>query len=172
MFITVETVLVLVLLDRVRGRSQGLEDRLRDELSSRYDAAIKEIRELRDEVDRLWDARGVDRTYIDELEEFVTRLITLMTEHKVTPIPARPARRGSGRGGAISDKEEARVWGILSERLDADDLKVLASDLGLRNLRGGTFEDMLLAVRDFVRTRGRWVELLKWLTDNRPDIKV
>jgi hypothetical protein len=64
------------------------------------------------------------------------------------------------------------VWGILNERLDADDLKVLASDLGLRNLRGGTFEDMLLAVRDFVRTRGRWVELLKWLTDNRPDIKV
>lgn len=172
LFLVTETVLVIVLLHRVRGRSQGIEDCLRDELTRRYDDALKEIRELRDEVDRLWDARGVDRTYIDELEEFVTRLITLMTEHKVTPIPTRPARRKNARAGQVSDKEEARVWGALSDRLDTDDVKTLASDLGFRNLRGDTFEDLVLAVRDYVRTRGRWADLLKWVTDHRGDIEL
>lgn len=170
-FLVAETLLVLMLLDRIQGRSHGLEGRLRDELTRRYDAALKEIRELRDEVDRLWDARGEDRSYIDELEEFITSLITVMLEHKVEPIPPRPKRRRASTGAA-SDKEEARVWGVLGERLETNDLKVLASDLGLRNLRGGTFEEMALAVRDFVRTRGRWAELLKWVADNRSDIQL
>lgn len=170
-FLVAETVLVVALLDRVRGRSQGVEDRLRDELTRRYDAALKEIRELRDEVDRLWDARTEDRTFINELEDYITRLVTVMTEHKINPIPPRPTRRRAQRE-VVSDRDEVKMRRLLVDRLQVDDLRTLAFDLGLGELAGDTTGELARALLDLVRTRRKWADLTKWLADNRPDIQL
>lgn len=170
-FLVAETVLVVALLDRVRGRSQGVEDRLRDELTRRYDAALKEIRELRDEVDRLWDARTEDRTFINELEDYITRLVTVMTEHKINPIPPRPVRRRVTRED-MSDRDEVKMRRLLVDRLQVGEFKTLAFDLGLGELTGETTSELARALLDLVRTRRKWADLTKWLADNRPDIQL
>ena len=74
-------------------RRETVETSLRNELTDRYDEANQEIHALHGEVEKLWDARQEDRLYIDELETFISQLITIMTEHRVGPIPARPSRR-------------------------------------------------------------------------------
>lgn len=85
-----------------RGQRQDeTATKLRDELTHRYDDASKDLRELRSEIDELWEARREDRIYIEELEDFVARLIQVLNEHKISPIPTRPVRRRGGkeRGG-------------------------------------------------------------------------
>lgn len=87
------------------SRGQRQEDaasKLRDELTRRYDDASQEISALRAKVDELWEQRQADRSYIDELEEYVTRLVVLMTEARVGPLPPRPSRRRR----AAKDKPE------------------------------------------------------------------
>lgn len=165
--------LLMQLIHLAFQRTQDGDDtpaKLRDELTRRYDDATQEIRDLRGEVDSLWDARREDHAYIDELEEYVGRLIAVLTERKINPIPSRPQRRRA-REAALTDRDEVGLRKVLAERLEAEELRSLAYDLGCGELRGTTKAELARALLDFARQRQQGAALRQWLADNRPDIK-
>ena len=71
----------------------------------------------------------------------------------------------------VTDRDEVRLRKLLVERMELDDLKTMAFDLGCDDLRGTTQGEMARSLLDYVRTRRLWPQMLKWLADNRPDIK-
>jgi hypothetical protein len=83
----------------------------------------------------------------------------------------RRAINGDSQDLPVTDRDEVRLRKLLVERMEVEDLRTLAFDLGCEDLRGATQGEMARTLLDYVRTRRKWAELLKWLADNRPDIK-
>lgn len=86
------------------------------------------------------------------------------------PMPSRPIN-GEGQDLPVTDRDEVRLRKLLVERMQVEDLRTLAYDLGCEELRGETTGEMARAVLDYVRSRRKWAELLRWLAENRPDIQ-
>lgn len=87
------------------------------------------------------------------------------------PMPLPPIN-GEGQDlPALTDRDEVRLRRLLVERMQAEDLRTLAFDLGADDVRGETTGELARALLDHVRSRRKWADLLKWLADNRPDIQ-
>ena len=86
-------------------------------------------------------------------------------------MPTRSVNGDTPPGLTVTDRDEVRLRKLLVERMELDDLKTMAFDLGCDDLRGTTQGEMARSLLDYVRTRRLWPQMLKWLADNRPDIK-
>lgn len=87
------------------------------------------------------------------------------------PMPRRAINEEFSGLPPLTDRDEARLRKVLVERLQGDELRTLAFDLGCEDLHGATAGEMARSLLDYVRTRQLWPQLVKWLHDNRPDIK-
>ena len=92
-------------------------------------------------------------------------------DEEVVPMPTRSVNGDTPPGLTVTDRDEVRLRKLLVDRMELDDLKTMAFDLGCDDLRGTTQGEMARALLDYVRTRRLWPQMLKWLADNRPDIK-
>ena len=91
------------------------------------------------------------------------------------PVEAMPTRTANGDTPTdfpVTDRDEVRMRHLLVDRMQLDDLRTLAFDLGCEDLQGMTQEAMARSLLDYVRTRRKWADLTKWLADNRPDIQL
>lgn len=93
-------------------------------------------------------------------------------DEEVVPMPTRSVNGDTPPGLTVTDRDEVRLRKLLVERMELDDLKTMAFDLGCEDLPDGTQSKQVIALMDYVRTRHLWPQLIKWLADNRPDIKV
>lgn len=87
------------------------------------------------------------------------------------PMPRRAINEEFSDLPPLTDRDEVRLRKVLVERLQGDELRTLAFDLGCEDLHGATAGEMARSLLDYVRTRRKGADLLKWLADNRPDIK-
>ena len=92
-------------------------------------------------------------------------------DEEVVPMPTRSVNGDTPPGLTVTDRDEVRLRKLLVERMELDDLKTMAFDLGCEDLPDGTQSKQVIALMDYVRTRRLWPQMLKWLADNRPDIK-
>jgi hypothetical protein len=165
------TMLIILRLFQDRRQEEAAVN-LREELTRRYNEASEEIRQLKAEVNSLWEAQRIDRAYIGELEEYISLSMAAMAEHKVPPVAPRPVRPRWAREGSMTDSEEVKLRKTLTDRLTDDEVEVLAHDLGVHDLRGNTRTGRVLALINTVRTQKLQDALYQWLQDNRNDIKV
>ena len=87
-------------------------------------------------------------------------------------MPSRPINGDTPHDLPVTDRDEVRLRKLLVERMEVEDLRTLAFDLGCEDLRGATQGEMARTLLDYVRTRRKWADLTKWLADNRPDIQL
>jgi hypothetical protein len=86
-------------------------------------------------------------------------------------MPTRSVNGDTPTAMTVTDRDEVRLRKLLVDRMEMDDLKTLAFDLGCDDLRGTTQGEMARSLLDYVRKRRMWTQLLKWLAENRPDIQ-
>lgn len=119
-------------------------------------------------------ARKAELAYLDLLAWAVQVQQMVAREAPGVKLPPIPRRGVNGEGQdlpPLSDRDEVRLRKLLVERMQLDDLRTMAFDLGCEDLRGETTGEMARALLDYVRSRRKGAELLKWLADNRPDIQ-
>ena len=92
-------------------------------------------------------------------------------DEDVAAMPTRSVNGDTPHDLPVTDRDEVRMRKLLVERMEVEDLRTLAFDLGAEDLRGTTQGEMARAILDYVRKRRLWPQLLKWLADNRHDIK-
>ena len=140
-----------------------------DSLLRQYEALGHQLR------DAQRDARRSEWAYLDLLAWSIRAQQQVAQEAPGVKLPPLPQRAVNGERPApppMTDRDEVKLRRLLVERMEAEDLKTLAFDLGCENLSGATTGEMARTLLDFVRTRRKWTELQKWLTDNRPDIQL
>ena len=99
------------------------------------------------------------------------RLARRAPDEDALPMPTRSVNGDTPTELTVTDRDEVRLRKLLVERMEVEDLRTLAFDLGCEDLRGETAGEMARALLDYVRTRRKWPQLQKWLADNRPDIE-
>ena len=92
-------------------------------------------------------------------------------DEDMSSMPTRSVNGDTPTELTVTDRDEVRMRRLLVDRMEVEDLKTLAFDLGCNELRGATQSEMARSLLDYVRTRRMWPQLLKWLADNRPDIQ-
>lgn len=120
------------------------------------------------------DCRKAERAYYELLSWAVRVQQTVAQQAPGVALPPMPQRATNGESQdlpPLTDRDEVRLRKLLVERMQVDDLRTLAYDLGCEDVRGETAGEMARSLLDYVRTRRKWTEMLKWLADNRPDIK-
>ena len=139
-----------------------------DSLLRQYEAQGRQLHEAQRAE------RKAEWAYLDLLQWSIRVQQQVAQEAPGVCLPPMPRRAINGEASDLppfTDRDEVRLRKVLVERLQGDDLRTLAFDLGCKDLRGETTEEMARALLDHVRTRRKWAELLKWLADNRPDIQ-
>lgn len=121
------------------------------------------------------DCRKAEQAYRDMVLWGITVQRQVAAEAPGVTLPPLPSRPINGDTPhdlpPLTDRDEARLRKVLVDRMEVADLRTLAFDLGCEDLAGQTTGEMARSLLDYVRTRRKGPELLKWLADNRPDIK-
>jgi hypothetical protein len=153
---------------QARARSGGdISIEAGESLLRQYEAQTRELRDAQRE------ARRAEWAYLDLLAWGIRVQQQVAQEAPGVRLAAMPRRAVNGHApqDTPTDKGEVSLRETLADRLDADDLRTLAYDLGCKALREGTVDEMTLALLDHVRTRQKWAELRAWLAEHRPDIE-
>ena len=140
-----------------------------DSLLRQYEAQGRQLHEAQRAE------RKAEWAYLDLLQWSIRVQQQVAQEAPGVCLPPMPRRAINGEASDLpvfTDRDEVRLRKVLVERLQMDDLRTLAFDLGCEDLRGETAGEMARSLLDYARTRRKWAELLKWLADNRPDIEV
>lgn len=93
-------------------------------------------------------------------------------DEPVEPMPTRSANGDTPTAFPMTDRDEVRLRRLLVKYMQANDLKTLAFDLGVDEMQGTTPGEMARSLLDYVRKHHQSPQLLKWLVENRPDIKI
>lgn len=140
-----------------------------ESLLRQYEAQTRELRAAQRAE------RKAEWAYLDLLQWGIRVQQQVAREAPGVQLPPMPRRAINGEAVAdlppMSDRDEVRLRKLLVERMQAEDLRTLAFDLGCEDVQGTTAGEMARSLLDYVRTRRKWPELLKWLADNRPDIQ-
>jgi hypothetical protein len=85
-----------------------------------------------------------------------------------------PAPDLASRGVPVSQGEATQLRRILSDRLDLGEFRVLCAELGVNydHLDGQNLRIKSLSLVQYLQKRNALPGLVKWLHQNRPDIKV
>ena len=140
-----------------------------DSLLRQYEAQGRQLHEAQRAE------RKAEWAYLDLLQWSIRVQQQVAQEAPGVKLPPMPRRAINGEASDLppfTDRDEVRLRKVLVERLQMDDLRTLAFDLGCEDLRGETAGEMARSLLDYVRTRRKWPQLQKWLADNRPDIEV
>ena len=139
-----------------------------DSLLRQYEAQGRQLHEAQRAE------RKAEWAYLDLLQWSIRVQQQVAQEAPGVCLPPMPRRAINGEASDLppfTDRDEVRLRKVLVERLQGDELRTLAFDLGCEDLRGETAGEMARALLDYVRTRRKWPQLQKWLADNRPDIE-
>lgn len=137
-------------------------------LLRQYEAQSHELKDAQREC------RKAEAAYLAMVAWGVQVLRQVARDAPGVTLPPMPNRPVNGEGQdlpPLTDRDEVRLRRLLVERMAVEDLRTLAFDLGCEDVRGTTQGEMARSLLDYVRQRRMWAELLKWLADNRPDIK-
>ena len=139
-----------------------------DSLLRQYEAQGRQLRDAQRET------RRTEWAYLDLLAWGVRVQQQVAQEAPGVKLPPMPRRaiNGDSQDLPVTDRDEVRLRKLLVERMEVEDLRTLAFDLGCEDLRGATQGEMARTLLDYVRTRRKWADLTKWLADNRPDIQL